>query len=765
VAVGGGDTQCGLLGEGVVSAGEIGIIAGTSAPVQLVLDRPVLDDEARLWSAHHVIPGHWVLESNAGGMGMAVDWIAGLLYPDAKHPVVCLFAEAAASIPGAAGMISTLGAEVMNARQFALPIGNLTMTPMSSADDPERRRHLARSVVEGLAFGLRTNVEQTEAASGMRASRLRMAGGLSRNAFFTQLVSDVLERPVGVAAAPEATALGAAICAGVGAGIFDDLADGAARMARVARICAPRDEAATAYQELYAGWNDLRLARAESDAAASALAVRGLLSQQPPAITPEVEGFRPKILVTAEMDEAGLDALRRLGDVEHTSFKQAMRLLTGPSLAEALEGVAVFVTEVDVVDAAALTTADDLRVIATCRGDAVNVDLDACTALSIPVLNAPGRNADAVADLTLTYLLMLARRMPEASAFLREPGGEAGDMGRMGRAFGSLQGRELWHKTAGLVGMGAVGRKVIERLLPFGVHCLVCDPYVDADAVRLAGAEPASLDQLLAASDFVSLHAAVTDDTTGIIGERELARMRPGSCLINTARAALVDQNALVEALRSEHLGGAALDVFAVEPPASDDPLLALPNVIVTPHIGGNTAEVAIHQGRIIAEDLESLRAGKAPRCILNPEVLEDFDWATPRPKQSPNLLAELRQREAPAVSDLQKKEGPRTPSVPAPKREGAPAAPAVGELNARDMEIRSAMERVLSAFVEGLLNDDPLKEFAISREVILHFALTDLGLEFHFGFRGGAPVGGADAPDELADVQLKMRADLCRRR
>jgi autoinducer 2 (AI-2) kinase len=759
VAVGGGDTQCGLLGAGVVSAGEVGIIAGTSAPVQLVLDRVVLDDEARLWSAHHVIPGHWVLESNAGAMGTAVAWITGLLYPDAAHPVVHLFAEAAASMPGAAGMRSTFGAEVMNARQLGLPTGNLTLNYMSSADDPERRRHLARSIVEGLAFALRANVEQTETVSGMRASRLRMAGGLSRNAFFTQLMSDVLERPVEVAAVPEATALGAAICAGVGAGIFEDLASGAARIARVARTCTPTDEAAAAYQELYAGWNGLRLARTELDAAVSALAFRGLLSQPPPAAKPEAAEFRPKILVTAEMDEAGLDALRQIGDVEHASFKQTMRLLTGRSLAEALKGVDVFVTEIDVVDAAALLAADDLRVVATCRGDAVNVDLGACTALTIPVLNAPGRNADAVADLTLTFLLMLARHMPQASTFLREPGGEAGDMGRMGRAFGSLQGHELWQKTVGLVGMGAVGRKVIERLRPFGVHCLVCDPFVDADVVHLTGAEPASLDALLAASDFVSLHAAITDDATWIIGERELAQMRPGSFLVNTARAALVDQDALFEALRSEHLGGAALDVFAVEPPASDDPLLTLPNVIATPHIGGNTAEVAIHQGRIIAEDLERMRAGEAPHCLLNPEVLEDLDWTTPRPKPSPELLAELQQRESPAVTDLQKK-GRRTP--PAPEREAAPAAPAAGgALDAGAAEIRSAMERVLNAFVDGLLNDDPLKEVAFGREVILHFALTDLGLEFHFGFRDGAPVGGADAPDEPADVQLKMRADL----
>jgi autoinducer 2 (AI-2) kinase len=515
-----------------VSAGEIGIIAGTSAPTQQVLDRAVLDPEARLWSAHHLIPGRWVLESNAGSMGTAVAWIAGLLYPDAAHPIVHLFAEAAASNPGAAGMLSTFGAEVMDARQFRLPIGNLTMTHMSSADDPARRRHLARSIVEGLAFALRANVEQIENASGVRASRLRMAGGLSRDVFFTQLVSDVFDRPIEVAATPEATALGAAICAGVGAGIFDDLVDGAARSARVARTCEPTDKAATAYRELYAGWNDLRLELAESDAVASAVAIRGLLSQPSPDAAPEAAKSRPKILVTSEMDEAGLDALRRIGDVEHASFKQTMRLLTGLGLAEALKGAGVFVTEVDVVDAAALAAADDLRVVVSCRGDAVNVDLDACTALSIPVLNAPGRNADAVADLTLVFLLMLARRMPEASAFLRAPGGEAGDMGRMGQAFGSLQGRELWGKTVGLVGMGAVGRKVIERLRPFGAHCLACDPHVDADAVRFAGAEPTSLAALLAASDFVSLHAAVTGETVGIIGERR----RPGRFRRGAAR-------------------------------------------------------------------------------------------------------------------------------------------------------------------------------------------------------------------------------------
>ncbi|MBW2286474.1 MAG: class II aldolase/adducin family protein [Deltaproteobacteria bacterium] len=761
VGVGGGDTQCGLLGAGVTRPGEMGVILGTTAPVQLVVDRPLLDDSARLWSAHHMIPGQWVIESNAGGVGTAAEWVAGLLFPDTPWPLGHLFAEAECSLPGAAGMVSTLGADVMDARKLGLPIGNLTLSPMGPGDSRERRQHLARSIVEGIAFGLRANIEQAEAVAGCAATRIHVAGGLARSAFFTQTLSDVLDRPVDVGGTPEATALGAAICAGVAAGVYPDLAAGAAALATSDRSCEPT-AAATIYSELYGDWNGLRLARAESDAAASALAIKGLLSQPQPVRQAETSNdARPRILVTAEMDEAGLAGLQRIGDVEHVPFKKAMRLLTGRTLAEALAGVEVFVTEIDVVDAVALSEADDLRIVATCRGDAVNVDIAACSDLGIPVLNAPGRNADAVADLTLTYLLMLARRMPEAAAFLREPGGEAGDMGRMGRAFKQLQGRELWRKTIGLVGMGAVGRKVIERLRPFGVHCLVHDPYVDADRIRLAGAEPASLAEVLERSDFVSLHAAVSDETTGMIGAAEIARMRAGSCLVNTARAALIDQDALVDALEAGHLAGAAMDVFSVEPPASDDPLLALDNVIATPHIGGNTAEVASHQGRIIAADLERMRAGVPALCLLNPDVLADFDWTQPRTPPTAEQKRRLLQRPPPAVTDLEKKGHASTRTSAAPAAAPSAIGPSSPIPDSNLVELRSSMERVLTAFAHGLVNDEALREAGSGREVVLHFIIIDLDLEIHFGFAPGGLIGGIGAPDDLADVQLKMRADM----
>jgi len=760
VAVGGADTQCGLLGSGVVAPGALGVIAGTSSPVLSLVAQPRLAPDARLWTVPHVIAGLWALESNGGALGEALDWIARLLYRDDAHPVLRLLAEAGESQPGAGGMLSTLGAERMNARQLSLPLGHFTLCPLASADDPARRRHLARAIVEGMLYGLRANVEQAEAASGAHAEVVRLTGGISRSPLFAQGLADVLGRPVEVTAAHEASALGAALCAGVGAGVFPSLAEAAERCVRVARRCEPQPAASARYGELYAGWSELREARAPADALAAGLALRGLASTARAPASTAVASFRPRILVAADLDESGLAALREIGEVEHQSFRKAMRLLTGPSLARALEGVHVFVTEVDVVNAEALVEAKDLRLVAVCRGDAVNVDLEACTALGIPVVNTPGRNADAVADLTLAFLLMLARRLAEANAFLREPGGKAGDMGRMGRAFSRLQGRELWHKTIGLVGLGAVGRKVVARLRPFGARCLVHDPFLDDDAIRLAGAEPASLDELLAASDFVSLHAAVTERSRGMIGAAQLARLRPGACLVNTARAALVDEAALLAALESGRLGGAALDVFAVEPPAADHPLLALPNVVATPHVGGNTVDVAAHQGQIVADELLRLRDGEPPRHLLNPATLPAFRWAEPRAAVPDALAQQLRRRSGPAVTDLQKQ------AAPAPKPATAAPAPAPAHESpprgAQNVKQQQHMTRLLGAFVEAIVGDPALAAFAAGgQDVTLHFRVSDLEREFHFGFRDGRVHGGLGAPTSDAGVQLELKADL----
>jgi autoinducer 2 (AI-2) kinase len=465
-------------------------------------------------------------------------------------------------------------------------------------------------------------------------------------------------------------------------------------------------------------------------------------------------GSRPRILVTADMSEDALAALRALGEVEYASFRQLMRLLSGPALVEALAGAQVFITEVDIVDADALSKLPELRVVAACRGQAVNVDLAACTAFGVPVLYAPGRNADAVADLTVAFLLMLARKLPQATAFLHQPDIEAGDLGRMGQAFTTLQGHELWRHTVGLVGFGAVGRGVARRLAGFGVRIVVHDPHVPEQTLKAAGGEPVTLDELLAQSDFVSLHAAVSDETKAMLGAAELARMKRGAFLVNTARAALVDQEALAEALRTGQLGGAALDVFPVEPPGSDDPLLALDTVIATPHVGGNTVEVATHQGEIIAADLRRVLAGERPSTCSTPTCCA-ASTGTGRAGRCETLEA-LAARPAPAVSHPARSMPPARAKAPA-----APAASAAAGPAPVPPEIAERMGRILRGFVGRLARDASLEAFAADKDVTLHFTLTDLGQAFYLRLRKGEVQADLGEPDAPAHVELSMRAEI----
>jgi len=308
--------------------------------------------------------------------------------------------------------------------------------------------------------------------------------------------------------------------------------------------------------------------------------------------------------------------------VEYASYRDVGRLLVGDDLVRALDGVDVLVTEVDVVDAASVREARDLRVVVACRGDAVNVDVAACTALGIPVLFTPGRNAEAVADLTLAFFLALGRKLPAAMGFLREPGGRAGDMGRMGRAFATLRGDELGERTVGLIGLGAVGRAVARRLRAFGTRVLVHDPPPPAAAVVRAGARPVGLDELLAESDFVSLHAAVTDETQGMIGARELALMKPGAGLINVGRAAVVDYDALRDRLAAGQLSGAILDVFDPEPLPPDSPLWQTEKLLVTPHISADDGDSYVPLTLdLFFANMRRYLAGEPLQNVVRPEL------------------------------------------------------------------------------------------------------------------------------------------------
>jgi L-ribulose-5-phosphate 4-epimerase len=678
------------------------------------------------------------------------------------------------------------------------------LSPMMVSDNLSRRRHLSRAVVEGLAFAARRNIEflQKGVQNGSVQS-IRLAGGMSKSAFFAQLLSDVVGVPVEVAQVPECSALGAAICAAVGAGLYGNVVDGAKRFGGEVRGFAPDPARRLAYESHYNRWLEVGAARQKADELAESDAVQAIMAK---AAENAVGGssktcaLRPNILVTAAMDEEGLAALRQLGEVRYESFREHLRLLAGEDLVEALAGVQVFITEVDAVDAEVLSKTPDLRVVASCRSNAVNLDIDACTAHGILVLTTPGRNVGAVADLTVSFMLMLARKLPQATQFLYQPGEES-DVGRMGRAFEGLQGHELWRKTIGIVGLGAVGQRVAKRLHPFGVRIIANDPFLSAEKAVLLDVESVSLEQLLAESDFVTLHAAVTDESRALLGPAEIAKMKREAYLVNTARAALVDQAALVSALKDGRLAGAAVDVFPIEPPGSDHPLLQLPNVIATPHVGGNTFEVSSHQGAIVAADLAELLRGERLHNVANRETLEHFSWTAPRPVPSPEVLERLRQNSRPSVTDLHVDSEKTSLAVKAPpvlRIEAPPAAKKEGLLSglknflrhrsesvettamldaeARNdhsnghqdssswggtNEMRGQMERLLGTFGQRLSRDEKVLAFAEGRQVTVRYELNDVKLSFYTSFDQGAVHCGVGDPPERPQVTLKMKADI----
>ncbi|BBM86444.1 NAD(P)-dependent oxidoreductase [Candidatus Uabimicrobium amorphum] len=645
VIVGGADTQSALLGSGATQAGDICIVSGTTAPVQHVQSEVKIQNH--LWTESHIIPGLWVQESNAGPVGATLEFISKVIY---NHPqaVAMLCAQAKTSSCGARGILSTMGIGVFDAREMNIPLGHLTVAPMIYPQNTAERQHIARAIVEGICYGISTNLRQLTD----KVQKVIFTGGMSQSSLCAQILSSLHETDIHIPQVKESTALGAAICAGVGVGVFSDFIS-AAQKINSYTTCKTDEDHSSTYQNLYERWHDMAKSATSYNKLAGDAALQGVSEVNELRITDVTTQFRPRIFISADFDEKSLAQLREFADVHYGSYRNEMQLLTGDALVEALHNYHVFITEVDVLDAESLQKIPSLKTVVSCRGNAVNIDINACTMLGIPVLNTPGRNAVAVADLTVAFILMLARKLKSAISFLHDPEVEAGDIARMGMAHKQLQGYELWQKNIGLIGMGAVGRKVVERLLPFDVNILVYDPYLSAEDIAATGARSVSLPFLLENSDFISLHAAVTKETRNLISHHEFQKMKKTCGLVNTARAHLIDEQALITALQNEQIGGIALDVFSVEPPGADHPLLAFPNVIATPHVAGNTYEVSAHQGQIVVSELKKLLRGERPDHARNPEVLANFSWTQAAKKLSTKQLQQLNATSGPAVTDL----------------------------------------------------------------------------------------------------------------
>jgi len=278
--------------------------------------------------------------------------------------------------------------------------------------------------------------------------------------------------------------------------------------------------------------------------------------------------------------------------------------------------------DVLVVHAAPVTeevieAAPKLRLICCARGGPTNVDLQSATMRGIPVVTTPGKNAEAVADQTIAFMLMLARRFPRAQRLLNEGIG-IGESAFEGR---ELLGEELQGRVLGLVGFGQVGRRVAVRAAAFGMKVLVYDPFIDLDHAQVEQVE--DLTTLLRQARFVSLHARASAENMELMGPVEFEAMQAGAYLINTARASLVNETALDAALESGQLGGAALDV--VDPwPASrgTHPLLRHDNIVITPHIGGATEETLTRGVAMIAQEIERLVGGAPLVNVINQEAV-----------------------------------------------------------------------------------------------------------------------------------------------
>ena len=322
-----------------------------------------------------------------------------------------------------------------------------------------------------------------------------------------------------------------------------------------------------------------------------------------------------RVLIAEPLADAGVELLRTAHEVD------ARTAMTHEELLSAVVGVdALVVRSATRVDAEVLETGRDLKVVGRAGIGLDNVDLAAATRLGIMVVNAPQSNVISAAEHTVALILAQARNIPQADAALRE--------GRWER--GRFQGTELYGKTLGIVGLGRVGALVAQRCNAFGMRLLAYDPFVSRERAAHMGVELASLAEVLARADVVTVHLPKTPETTGLIGEAELAAMKRGARLVNTARGGIVDEAALAKAVVDGHLAGAALDVFAEEP-TTQSPLFELDEVVVTPHLGASTAEAQDKAGITIAEQLLLALAGQFVPNAVNvdagpvPDALRPF--------------------------------------------------------------------------------------------------------------------------------------------
>ncbi|HEY9522524.1 MAG TPA: phosphoglycerate dehydrogenase [Thermopolyspora sp.] len=326
---------------------------------------------------------------------------------------------------------------------------------------------------------------------------------------------------------------------------------------------------------------------------------------------------KPVVLVAEELSQAGLAVLGADFEVRHTDGADRAQFL--PALAEA---DALIIRSATQVDAEAIAHAPRLRVVARAGVGLDNVDVEAATKAGVMVVNAPTSNIVSAAEHTVALILASARNVAQGHAALK-----GGEWKRS-----KYTGIELDEKVVGILGLGRIGQLVAQRLAPFGVQLIAYDPFLQPARAAQMGVRLVSLDELLAESDFITVHLPKSKETIGLIGDRELHAVKPSVRIINVARGGIVDENALYAALKEGRVAGAGIDVFAKEP-CVDSPLFEFDQVVVTPHLGASTHEAQEKAGTQVARSVKLALAGEFVPDAVNVQggaVAEDVKPGLP---------------------------------------------------------------------------------------------------------------------------------------
>lgn len=336
-----------------------------------------------------------------------------------------------------------------------------------------------------------------------------------------------------------------------------------------------------------------------------------------------------KIFFTAEYEENALKELYKIGEVVKDGWAVGLAKMEEKDFMEKSKDADIIITSYDDITRNVIENAPNLKLIACTRATPVNVDMEAAKERNIPVIYTPGRNSDTTAEMTIGLMFALARKIPMAYSALKNgqftappdvvketKAGLKEDMiwdMNPGSPYMVFKGTQLKGKKLGIVGYGSIGRRVGKIARAIGMELLVFDPFVcPIDIEEIGVRKLEKLEDLMEEADFITCHMKVTDQTRGIISREMIARMKPTAYFINSSRGAILDENALIEALREKKIAGAAFDVYAKEPLASNHPYITeLDNVVITPHIAGATGDVLVNHTRQIVSDVQRFIEGR----------------------------------------------------------------------------------------------------------------------------------------------------------